>query len=220
LIKPALLIDLSSLLNAFRKKLSAAGQLMESIFEINALKLSENGIKYQDIDAEWIIFCDGTTSFTNPEFRNLPFAPNKGEVLIIETEGIPMTKTIYKKGISLVPLENNLFWVGSSYDWEFKNEAPDRIFRERTELLLLDWLKRPFTILDHRAAVRPATLERRPFVGFHPLYEHVGILNGMGTKGCSLAPYFSNQLVENIVTQKPVLPEADIRRFSKILSRP
>jgi len=62
-------------------------------------------------------------------------------------------------------------------------------------------------------------LERRPFVGFHPLYPSVGILNGMGTKGCSLAPYFSQQLVNHISSQLPIHPEADIKRFARVLSR-
>jgi glycine/D-amino acid oxidase-like deaminating enzyme len=47
----------------------------------------------------------------------------------------------------------------------------------------------------------------------------VGILNGMGTKGCSLAPYFAHQLVEFITKGNPIRPDADIRRFSGILSR-
>jgi hypothetical protein len=47
----------------------------------------------------------------------------------------------------------------------------------------------------------------------------VGILNGMGTKGCSLAPYFAYQLVQNITQGSPIRPDADIRRFSGILSR-
>jgi hypothetical protein len=41
----------------------------------------------------------------------------------------------------------------------------------------------------------------------------------MGTKGCSLAPFFAKQLVDNILHQKPITPEADINRYSKILSK-
>ena len=77
----------------------------------------------------------------------------------------------------------------------------------------------PFTIVDQLASVRPATLERRPFVGLHPKYPRVGILNGMGTKGCSLAPFFARQLVQHVMNGSPITVEADVRRFSKILSR-
>ena len=94
-----------------------------------------------------------------------------------------------------------------------------KMFREKTEQLLKDWLKIPFKIIDHLSGIRPATLERRPFVGLHPLHPNIGILNGMGTKGCSLAPFFANQLVDHLLHNKPITPEADIKRFSKILAR-
>ena len=138
--------------------------------------------------------------------------------MIVEAAGFP-DDFIFKKGINIVPLKNNLFWIGSSYEWEFENDKPNKIFRERTELILLEWLKVPFKIVEHIASVRPATLERRPFVGFHPVQKNIGILNGMGTKGCSLTPFFANQLVQNIIHQSPIHREADINRFAKILSR-
>jgi glycine/D-amino acid oxidase-like deaminating enzyme len=80
-------------------------------------------------------------------------------------------------------------------------------------------LKLPYTILEHFAAIRPATLERRPFVGFHPVHPQIGILNGMGTKGCSLAPYFARQLVEKLKGTGTINPLADISRFEKIIRR-
>ena len=86
-------------------------------------------------------------------------------------------------------------------------------------MLLKNWLKIPFTITEHFCSIRPATLERRPFVGFHPLHPNIGILNGMGTKGCSLAPFFARQLVDNICYNNPINREVDIKRFEKILSR-
>jgi glycine/D-amino acid oxidase-like deaminating enzyme len=66
--------------------------------------------------------------------------------------------------------------------------------------------------------VRPATLERRPFVGFHPLHPNIGILNGMGTKGASLAPFFAHQLVQHLVDGFPLMNEININRFNRILS--
>lgn len=116
-------------------------------------------------------------------------------------------------------LSTGLWWLGSSYAWKFDNPDPSQEFRERTELLLKDWLKLPFTIIEQLAGIRPATLERRPFAGLHPLYPEIGILNGMGTKGCSLAPFFAKELVQFLCHQKPIHPEAAISRYQKILSR-
>ena len=85
--------------------------------------------------------------------------------------------------------------------------------------MLNEWLKLPYKVLDHQASVRPATIERRPFVGLHPNHKQVGILNGMGTKGCSLAPYFAKQLVDHLLYDKEISAEADIHRFSRILGK-
>jgi hypothetical protein len=47
----------------------------------------------------------------------------------------------------------------------------------------------------------------------------MGILNGLGTKGCSLAPYFGKQLVDKIKDEGNINPLADINRFGRILTR-
>jgi glycine/D-amino acid oxidase-like deaminating enzyme len=112
-----------------------------------------------------------------------------------------------------------MWWAGSDYKWEFDNPNPTAEFRQKTEQLLKSWLKVSFKIVSHLSGVRPATLERRPFVGFHPLHPNVGILNGMGTKGCSLAPFFAKQFVDDLCYGKMLNQEADIKRFQKILSR-
>ncbi|MCB0741382.1 MAG: FAD-dependent oxidoreductase, partial [Chitinophagaceae bacterium] len=111
------------------------------------------------------------------------------------------------------------WWLGSSYAWDFEHPHPTEIFRKKAESLLQNWLKIPFTILDHKASIRPATIERRPFVGFHPLFPQIGILNGLGTKGCSLAPYFARQMVDFLLFEKPIQADANISRFAGILSR-
>ena len=74
-------------------------------------------------------------------------------------------------------------------------------------------------MLNHWAALRPATVERRPFVGLHPVYKQAAILNGMGAKGCSLAPWFAKQLAENLIYKKNIDATADVNRFSRMLSR-
>jgi len=214
-ISPCYAVNLPELLPAWRKLLLSNHQLVEEEFIFGELRLS-NKITYNNIIAEKIIFCDGIHSGDNIYFKNLPFAFNKGEALIIEAEGLTADK-VFKKAVNLVPLKDNLFWVGSSYEWNFNHKDPTEQFKIKTLQQLKSWLNVPFKLIDHLASVRPATIERRPFAGVHPHYPNVAILNGMGTKGCSLAPYFAEQLVNQLLNNIPVIPEANISRFSRIL---
>lgn len=218
IIHPVYWIDLSTLLSAQRSYLQQKNYLKEEYFQIRKLHVTDKAIYYDDITASTIIFCDGANGFDNPYFKNLPYGANKGEALLLEINDLP-TDAILKQGYSLVPYVENIFWLGSTYLWEYDNPYPSPGFYDFARNWLKQTLKLPFTITHHLAGIRPATLERRPFVGFHPVHRNIGILNGMGTKGCSLAPYFAKQLVENMVHETPILPEADVRRFSKVLSR-
>jgi glycine/D-amino acid oxidase-like deaminating enzyme len=226
-INPCYLINLQKIIPARRKILKENNQLTEERFDINELRVTKNDrdefrkIVYKNITADKVIFCDGSAGFDNPYFKNLPYSLNKGEALIIEAPDLPAAN-IYKKGLTIAPLSGSAagyFWVGSNYSWDFADTNPTEAFRLRTEQYLKDWLKIDFKIADHKASIRPANLERRPFVGFHPVYKNIGLLNGMGTKGCSLAPYFARQLADHLIHKKEILPEADVKRFQKILAR-
>ncbi|MEI9807377.1 MAG: hypothetical protein WDO16_05550 [Bacteroidota bacterium] len=121
-----------TLLPAWRKELAARQLLAEEHFDIQQLKFTGDKIHYKDIEAGKIIFCDGAGGFDNPWFKQLPFAPNKGEALIAEIPGLPDTN-IYKKSMLLSPLTNagpGIFWVGSNYIWDFDNTEPTAAFRK------------------------------------------------------------------------------------------
>ena len=237
-INPCYLVDLSSLIEHWRKALLANNSLLEAklVFADAAQDLQHDAsqpaaatftlqdeqpfvtYKAQTYTASAIFFCDGTSGFDSPYFKMLPYARNKGEAIIAEIPDLPRNN-IYKQGITLVPWKNNQWWIGSTYDWQFPDLLPTQAFRNKVELHLQQWLKLPYSIVDHIATDRPANLERRPFAGYHPLHPNVGILNGMGTKGCSLAPYFAHQIVQEIIDGTPILPAADVQRFRKVLSR-
>lgn len=217
-IDPCLLIDLHTLLNSWKQKLSSVNALIEADFAVEDCFISETEVVYKDIHAKKIIFCDGVNGFRNPYFSKLPFAYSKGEMMLLKIKGLPQTN-ILKQGINIVPQGDDMFWVGSSFEWEYEHEHPTEKFKNKVETQLKDWLKLPYEVIDHKAAIRPASLERRPFVGLHPQHPNVGILNGMGTKGCSLTPFFAHQLADHLLSGTSINPTADITRFTKVLSR-
>jgi len=215
-IRPAYLIRLNTLLDNWRTYLRSRNRLIEARFYPHDLELKRN-IRWKDIEAEKIIFCDGVAGQDNPWFNRLPFSANKGEALLVSIPDLP-GKRIYKKGMTIVPWdEPGLFWVGSTYQNRFEDSNPTLAFREQALAVLKDFCKLPFTVVDHWSAVRPATVERRPFVGLHPSFPNVGILNGTGTKGCSLAPFFARQFTGVLLRGEGMEPAADVKRFHKTL---
>lgn len=217
-IRPCFLVNINLLLTILSKTLKEKEILLDETFSREDCIVNEDHIIYKNITAEKIICCDGVSGVDNPYFKNLPYAPNKGEAIIAEIPDLPRNY-IYKQGISIVPWENSLFWIGSSYEWNFTDAKPTIAYREKVTSQLNYWLKIPFKIIDHIASIRPANMERRPFVGLHPKFAAVGILNGMGTKGASIAPFFAKQLTDYLIEKKPIYADADVKRFEKILAR-
>lgn len=217
-VYPCYLVDLQQLLSGWRKHLQHQQLLIEDTFSWEDCTVLADKIIYNDITAQKIICCEGTAGFKNPYFSKLPFTQNKGEVLIAAIKDLPPTH-IYQQGIKIVPWREDQFWIGSSFDWKFTDVQPTEAFRKQVELQLGNWLKLPYKITDHWAATRPTTVEYKPFVGLHPAYPTVGIFNGMGTKGCSLAPYFARQLTGHLLDNTEILPEAAVQRFAKVLQR-
>ena len=218
-IRPAFIVHVQTMLLKWRKQLEEMQAVREEKFVADELRVEKESVHYRGITANKIIFCDGAASADNPWFSLLPFSPNKGEALVIESDDLPAGH-IFKRGMLLAPLpQPNTFWVGANYQWDFEDGNPSSHFFKATTELLNNWLKIPYKVVDHKASIRPATVERRPFAGLHPLYPAIGILNGMGSKGTSLAPFFANQLVQHLVHGLPIAPEVDVHRFQRILSK-
>lgn len=218
IVSPAYQVNVQAMKQAWQQELATKNLLLEEKFETENLVLGNDGITYKNIKASKVIFCDGIAAYENPYFKSLPWAFNKGEVLIVDIPDLPKDG-LYKKTNTIVPWKDGLFWIGSSYDHDFTDDKPTTTFYQQTETWLKNFLKLPFTIVDHFAGIRPGTMERRPFVGLHPVHNQVGIFNGMGSKGVSLAPYFAQQLAVHLLYQHPILPEVDVKNFAKVLSR-
>ena len=63
------------------------------------------------------------------------------------------------------------------------------------------------------AGLRPTSHDRRPVVGLLPDKPQVGVLNGLGTKGVSLAPYFAHQFAESLINGIEMDREVHIGRY-------
>lgn len=205
-------VDIGVLANTYREVLDAEGAFHKSSFDYELLKITSEGVSYQDISASTIVFCEGARAVANPFFNYLPFAGAKGDVLLIRIPGQKFEKII-KHRIFLVPMMNDLYWVGATYDRKYEDDLPTTTGRAFLEERLADFLKLPYEVVTHKAAIRPTVKDRRPFLGRHPEHRSLAIFNGLGTKGASLAPFWAKHMAEFLLKKRKLDKAVDIKRF-------
>jgi glycine/D-amino acid oxidase-like deaminating enzyme len=203
---------LTELLPAWRKYLTAHNALLDQKLDYNEIQLTATGVQYKHVEARQLIFCEGAATTQNPWFSYIPFLLNKGEVLHIQVDGL-QTEDILKRSISIVPQTPDYFWVGATFAWDFPNEDPTEEKRAVLEAGLQQLLKVPYRIVGQEAGVRPSGTDRRPMLGLHPKHPGLGIFNGLGTKGTSLAPAMAAHFADHLLQNLPLWPEVDIKRF-------
>lgn len=203
----------AQLTTAYKDYLLDHDKFIDAAFDYNLLKSHSDQISYYDIRAKYIVFAEGYGISKNKYFNHLPLNGNKGEMLTIHAPDLNL-KQILKSSVFLVPLGEDNYWIGATYEWEDKthsvtNEAKESLVSKVKQLINCD-----FTIIDQVAGIRPTTVDRRPLVGVHPQMNNVFILNGLGTRGVMISPYVAQQLFQHIEYNEPLDPVIDIKRFT------
>ncbi|MBI3518915.1 MAG: FAD-binding oxidoreductase [Bacteroidetes bacterium] len=206
-------LDVAHFIECTQLFLKEKHSYIEEEFDYHQLIVEPREIAYHDIKANQIIFCDGHLISKNPLFNWIPMKPAKGETLTIHSTHITLTQDIFNKGFFIMPLGNDLFKIGATYEWEELNDTPTE--KGKAELIkkLNAVITSPYTVISHDAGVRPSVIDRRPVVGNHPDYKHIYIFNGLGTKAVMLAPYFAKQLVDQLQNNYNIDPEVAPDRF-------
>ena len=165
-----------------------------------------------------VIFCDGFRSAGTGLFAALPWQIVKGEYLLVRIKDFYPDRIISGDATISPTQEPDTYYAGATYQWHYETEAPTLQYKNEIIESLDKTLETAYEVLHHGAGIRPSAKYRRPFIGFHPVHEHIGIFNGMGTKGMSLAPYFAEQFAEHIVNGKPLSDEVDVRKVMKAMA--
>lgn len=203
-------IDTNTLIHKFREKIK--NSFLNETFDYNLLQILENSIAYKEIQAKQIVFCDGFGLKMNPYFNFLPLNGTKGELLIIHAPNLKLD-FVLKSSAFLIPLGNDLYIIGATYNWTDKTNIPTKEGKDELINKVNTFINCDFKIVEQVAGIRPTVKDRRPLVGQHPEYKNVYLLNGLGTRGVMIAPYVANQLFQYIEHNKPLDPEIDINRF-------
>jgi len=209
-------LDTNRLLDSLRDYFITQACYTADHFEYRDLTVSEKGIVWKQTHAERIIFCQGFMDQDNPWFNDLPFQPAKGEILTLRSNS-KLPEQIINGGKWLLPLDNGHYKAGATYSHDLCDIEPSAEAR----IEILNGLQKMLhnaphiDLLKQQAGVRPNTLDKQPFIGFHPDIPQIGIFNGFGSKGSMLIPYYAQAFTEHLVCGKPIPCEADIIRINK-----
>ena len=202
-------VDTVSMINNFRNYLVSIGSFSLHEFQYSDLKVTVERISWNNISIGSVIFCEGYKAVENPYFPGLPFKLVKGEILTVRIPNLNSEKILMSGGY-LLPVGNDIYKLGSTYDWDDLTPEPTKTGYETLLAKLKNITDLPFEVIDHEAGVRPAVKQRRPLLGRSTVYENMYIFNGLGTKGVILAPYFAKQLKEYLLNGKALDKEADV----------
>ncbi len=187
--------------------------LIQESFAYNQLEIDEDALMYKQIEAKHIVFSEGFGLKRNPFFNYLPLNGTKGELLTIHAPGLKL-KAVIKSGVFIIPLDQNHFRVGATYNWTDKSNQPTQDGKIEILNKLSKFLECDFEVINHVAGIRPTVKDRRPLVGGHPEHKNLYVLNGMGSRGVMIAPYIVNQLYNNIEHSTGLNSEISIKRLT------
>ena len=205
-------IDTKKLVESYRSYLENSQLIRFENFDYQQLDLGNEQITYKDIKASRIVFCEGFGIKQNPYFKYLPLNEAKGELLTIHAPELNID-FLLKSTLFVLPLGDNLYKVGATFNWTDKTSSPSEEGKEELVEKLKKVLNVPYTIVSQSAGIRPTVAGRRPLVGVHPKHGQLIVLNGLGTRGVMIAPTVAKNLYNHLENGEELDKEIDIRRF-------
>lgn len=206
-------VDSALLLSSIKNWLADKAAILTANFDETLLQVHESCVQYSNFETEKIIFANGYQAIYSPLFNNVKFVPVKGEGLLIEIADFYSENIIHGDVMIAPSTQKNIYYVGSTYEWNFEHTQPTEAKRNDLSARLKKTIACDFNIVQHVSGIRPASKDRRPIIGMLPTSPRIGIFNGLGTKGFSLAPYFANHFCNHLLNNDPLFSDVDVKRF-------
>jgi glycine oxidase len=209
------------LIETYRKFLQQQHLLLSESFDYKKLETSTETIQYKNYNARQIVFAQGAAVKDNPFFQlsvspngSKDFVGNKGEYVIFKAPTLQL-KEVLKGPVMIIPLGSDLYKVGASYGRDDFSEGTTGKAREEIVEKLKKMISCDFEVVDQTSGIRPTVKDRKPLLGNFPEHPKVYFLNGLGTRGLSMAPLLSEWLYAFIEQNKTLPNQVVITRFNK-----
>lgn len=199
-LAPAGRLDVPAYLSASRAAFAADGGFVAADLDPGRDVMPEpDGVWLPRLNlrAKTVVFCQGYAGRANPWFPDIAFNPARGEVLKLRIPGLTEERVVHR-GIWLAPVNDDVFLAGSTYDRDHLTPTPSAGGRDEITDKVRAFLRLPFEVIDHRAAVRPIVNGKKPVFGIHPDRPQIAYFNGLGSKGVLTSPTAAAALVTRL----------------------
>lgn len=186
LIQPAYRIHLSLLFNVLHEYFKKLGLFFYKNFDETN--------DYNDFDK--IFLCRGYKESESILFPELKWENALGEILIFYSKDLQLDYIYQNQKLTIIPMGYNFYWLGATYlrEIHFDNYQPTN----ELENFLTHNLKTNYQIIHKQIGMRPILKERKPVFLQSSINSKIYLVNGMGSKGTLLAPYFiENEVLKN-----------------------
>lgn len=189
----------------------------QGIVNESELEMHEDKVIYQGETFDYVIKSTGFKDIISENSVTPGLNPVKGEILTMELDENKAheLEEIISKGIFILPISKTQVRIGSVYTWHQLDDIPTvsgkaLILSQLAPLLTEGQI---LTLKDHLANVRPASKDRRPIIGPIDNQPRIWAFNGLGAKGVTLAPYFSQYTIEALESSRIVEKAFSTTRF-------
>lgn len=151
-----------------------------------------------NLTARYAALCVGPSPIPT-RFPKQALEPAKGQVLTVEAPDCVDWPVVHRRIWAAPMLDgSSRLQIGATHEHEFADAQPTEAGKRELLEGFRDLAGFEPQVLEHAAAIRPATSDRKPIVGLDQHTTRIGWLNGLGAKGVLWAPAYAERLAEQL----------------------
>jgi glycine oxidase len=208
-------LDTVAYLRVVRQKIESEGHYLEQNFDEAIVEFSDESVIWKGIQAQKIIVCQGYAGLQAGRFSKLKHRSAKGEMLTVRVDELDSDRIISRNSW-MVPLGENLWRAGATYEWDDLSTTPTDVGRAEVEHKVAALTSLPFEVVGHEVGIRPIIHRSQPVVGLDPTCPQLGFFNGLGSKGVITAPSVAEHFASYLLGESDLDPELALDRVERI----
>jgi len=208
LVREAGWLDVEGYIQACRLRWQSQGRWVDALWT-----------EAEQVERSSVVDARGVFAHSRSEFL-ARLKPTKGELVEFTLPNGPASVMI-KRDLFLQPLGGDRYRAGATFEWQDFSPGSTEKGKAKLQAGLVQLLGEDLSgayDFEYKAGLRPASHDRRPYVGAHPEGGNRWVFNGFGAKGVLLAPLLASELTAAMEGKGVLNPEADTKRLGPFLS--